>query len=219
MDWLWYVVAIVITLGVFYFKLRRQVEFKRKIPLIAEMLGLRYSDRADQLPERIAQEKDISLDPENVRTVQKYARIMSSWWVDGEFNRVKVVIRPHIVSYGRNDRSVYTRVEALFTESLNLGMMISNRGNAPLGKVEIHVESLDRDIIVTGSEEIQVRNLISNADVHNALSAAFKFSSQVIIDDTGVRLDKLGTPLDTDYYRNALDLLTRIIFVFEKAHR
>jgi hypothetical protein len=186
MDWIWYVVAIVITVGVFYFKLRRQIEFKKKIPWIAEMLGLRYSDRADQLPERIAQEKDISLDPENVRTVQKYARIMSSWWVEGEFNRIKVVIRPHIVSHGRKNQSVYTRVEARFTESLNLGMMISNRGNAPLGKVEIHVESLDRDIIVKGSEEIQVRNLVSNADVQNAISAAFKFSSQVIIDNTAV---------------------------------
>jgi hypothetical protein len=74
MGWIWYVVAILITLGVFYFKLRRQVEFKKKIPLIAEMLGLRYSDRADQLPEPIAQEKDISLDP---RKCQNCAKVRS----------------------------------------------------------------------------------------------------------------------------------------------
>ena len=222
MDWLWYVIPILIMAGTLFFKIRRQSQFKKNIPLIAESLGLKYSDRADQLPERIAEETDLPSalsDPENVKAIQKYARVISIWRIEGEFNGVKVGIYPRVIR-SRKSQSAYTRLNAYFEQPKTLGITISNMGNTPLGKPEIAIENLNKKIIIKSDDEANTRQLLSDSDLQRAITAAFEFSPELVIDDNGAYLEKHGPPpLEATYYRQALDHLTRIILAFENRCR
>ncbi|MCI0613470.1 hypothetical protein L0244_10810 [bacterium] len=223
MDWLWYVVPVVITAAVLFFKLKRQVKFKNNIPIIAQSLGLKYFDRIDQLSDHIAEAKtdlpSALSDPENVKELQKYAQIISIWKIEGEFNGVQVKITPRVIG-SRKSRSGYTRLEAFFPQPKTLGLTISNMGNTSLGKPEIKIDSLDKKIIIKCDDETTTLQLLNDSDVQDAINKAFEFSSNVVIDDSGTHLDKHGPPpLEADYYRQVLDCLTRIILTMDRRYR
>ncbi len=223
MDWLWYVIPILIMAATLFFKIRRQSQFKKNLPLIAESLGLKYLDRVDQLPERIAEETDLPSalsNSENVKAIQKYARVISIWRIEGEFNGVKVGIYPRVIRNYKKSQSGYTRLNAYFAQPKTLGITISNMGNTPLGKPEIAIENLNKKIIIKGVDEANTRQLLSDSDLQRAITSAFEFSPQLVIDDNGAYLDKHGPPpLEAAYYRQALDHLTRIILAFENRCR
>ncbi|HSE41417.1 MAG TPA: hypothetical protein VLH08_11710 [Acidobacteriota bacterium] len=223
MDWLWYVVGIIITGGVLYFKLRRQKQFKDTLPIIAQSLGLKYSDRADQLPERIAAEPGLPealSDPVRVKEIQKYAKVISLWKIEGEFNGVKVEILPRVIGSRNTGQSRYTRFNAYFTHPKTLNFTISNMGNTKLGLPEIRIGALDKKIIVKSVDEVNTQHLLNDSDVQMAITNAFKFSSEVVIDETGTHLDKHGAPpLGPEYYREALNHLTQIILRIENRSR
>ncbi len=222
-DWLWYVVPVVIAIAVFYFKLQRQVKFKNNIPIIAQSLGLKYFDRIDKLSDHIAEAKtdlpSALSDPENVKELQKYARIISIWKIEGEFNGVKVKITPRVIG-SRSSKSGFTRLEAFFSQPNTLGLTISNMANTSLGKPEVKIETLDKTIIIKADDEATTLQLLNDSDVQDAINKAFAFSSNVVIDDSGTHLDKHGSPpLEADYYRQVLDHLTRIILTIERRNR
>jgi hypothetical protein len=223
MDWLWYVIPIVIAASTLFFKGRRQARLKNNLPIIAQSLGLQYFDRIDQLPDHIAAAKadlpSALSDPENVKGLQKYGRLMSGWRIEGEYSGVKVKITPRLIR-SRKSQSRYTRLEAYFTQPTIPGLTISNMGNTPLGKPEIKVENLNKKIIVKTENESITRQLLRDSDVQSALNTAFEFSSEVVIDDAGTRVDKYGpAPLEVDYYRQGLDHLTRIVRAIENRSR
>lgn len=224
MDWLWYVVPVAIMIAVLYFKLQRQIKFKNNVPILAQSLGLKYSDRIDQLSDHIAAANtDLPAalsDPENVKEIQKYARVISIWRIEGEFNNVKVKITPRVMGSGKSGQRGYTRIEAYFSQPNTLGLTISNMGNTSLGKPEIKIDSLDKKIIVKSDNETTTVQLLNDSDLQDAINKAFELSSNIIVDDSGARLDKYGSPpLEADYYRQVLDRLTRIILTFERRYR
>ena len=115
MDLLWYGIPLAIMATVFYFKLRNKARFKQELPLIARSLGLRSFDTVDELPQRVATNPDLPAalsNPETLQKIQVLARNISKWKIDGEYNGVRVKIRPYNVSHHRQSASVYTRVEA-----------------------------------------------------------------------------------------------------------
>jgi hypothetical protein len=220
MEWLWFLAAIAIIATVLFFKLQRQVKFKNNVPIIAQSLGLKYTDRIDQLSDYMAAEKtdlpSALSDPENVKEFQKYAGIISIWKMEGEFNGVKVKITPRVIG-SRKGQSGYTRLESFYSEPKPRGLTISNMGNTSLGKPEIKIDSLDKKIIIKSDDEATTLQLLNDSDVQHAISKAFEFSSNVVIDDSGAHLDNHGPPpLEPGYYRNVLDHLTRIALTIDR---
>jgi hypothetical protein len=219
---LWYVVPLAVMAAVFYVKLRNKVRFKDELPRIAHSLGLRFSDTADELPQRLAMNPDLPAalsDPDRAQRIGALARKVSRWSMEGEYDGVRVKIAPYNEGHLNQSPTVYTRIEAFPQRTLGAGLSLSAVGNPAPGKPEIEIDGLDEAIIVRADDGAKTVELLNDPAVRQAVRRAFAFDRRVIVLDDLARLDRIGQPMELDYYREALQVLTAVVRALEDRAR
>jgi hypothetical protein len=184
--------------------LRRLHETMRTI---AAELGLSYRGPLEDLPPGAPPDH---LPPSGG---PRFLRLMAPWRLVG--NRSGVFVAAFPETRGKTSCTV---VEAYWPEPLPFTLRIGREtalarmGKTVLGMSDIEVGStpFDEEVRVRGSDPARIVSLLAHADVQDRILAALQASRAVTVTERAARWEKQGTPMKTEVYREALDLVVPI---------
>lgn len=229
-------IIFAIVLVVILWNLRTKLRQKKELQKTAMMLGLQYSDStntfdskfSDVLRKANAESKTPNFlkNPANVSRLRKVFSFFALWEMNGRINGVPVRILEDRRSSGKNSQR-FTRFEAKFSKSLDLGLMITSEsffskiGQTFLNQKDIQTGNaeLDSRIKVRGQSEDRIRSLLSTPEIQQALVEAYRTDSSIVVNDAGVHLEFSGIVTDIEKYKSTLEALSRLCLPIERSLR